>query len=253
MELARTRITIAVMATIVAACSSEALIGSDSDDGGTSLDAGEDGTTRHEGMDAGTMPDANVIVDASTFPCPATLPTADVACDAGGLWCEYGSPNVHSACITRVLCDTQAKNPTNTVWHVFAPPTGSCDPQPSDCPSSYGERADAACATNSVCDYAQGRCACVTCDDYDGSPEQDQWLCRAWSDVPVARVDGGALTDAGACPAARPRLGTPCDDSTVICGYDSCVAISLGPYMWCVDGRWAVGPQTDDCNHPSCQ
>jgi hypothetical protein len=211
-------------------------------------------STLDGGMDAGDASDELPFVAPGPLPrvCPTEVPMTNSSCETPGLWCEYGDGGPHSTCTTTALCDTIAKTGDQLGWHITTPST-TCGVQPADCPSSYGEPADAACPSKGTCNYARGRCECVICDDYDGSPEQNQWRCRAWSDVPGVYVDGGAPTPQGACPADRPRLGTPCSDTTIVCGYDSCNDIPIGPYLYCDLGTWSVGPQTDSCNHPACR
>ncbi len=184
--------------------------------------------------------------------CPVAIPASSQPCNEPGLWCEYGDGGSHSLCTTKTHCDVLAKTGGVIAWHVNPPDIG-CGVQPADCPAAYGQQSDAACPAQATCDYAEGRCACILCDDYDGSPERNQWACRPWSSVPAAFVDGGALTTSTTCTAERARLGTACTDTTVVCGYDACNGISLGPYTACAYGTWVVGPQTDSCNKPACR
>jgi hypothetical protein len=211
-------------------------------------------STFDAGAEAGDASDDIGFIAPGPLPrvCPTEVPMTSSSCETAGLWCEYGDGGPHSTCTTAALCDVIAKTGGTLGWHI-TPPTPTCGIQPTDCPSSYGEPLDAACPSQGICNYSEGRCECVICDDYDGSPEQNQWRCRAWSDVPGIYVDGGATAPNGTCPAERPRLGTPCNDTTVVCGYDSCNDISIGPYQFCDLGTWSVGPQTDSCNHPGCR
>ena len=218
---------------------------------GKSADAGADAATDASPTDAGGA-DVRTGFVRGDAGCPLAVPAMAASCDQPGLWCEYGDGGPHSLCTTRTHCDVLTKTGSVLGWHV-APPEPSCGVQPVDCPTAFGEALDAACPSRGACDYAEGRCGCITCDDYDGSPQLDQWMCRAWSSVPAALVDGGALTTSATCTSERARLGTRCTDTSVVCGYDSCNGLALGPYTTCGYGTWVVGPQTDSCNRPSCR
>jgi hypothetical protein len=221
------------------------------DSSGNTTDAG--GTDAADALaprDSG--PDAVDIFVRGDAGCPPQAPPANLECNEPGLWCEYGDGGAHSLCTTKVHCDVLAKSGGLIAWHVM-PADKNCGLQLADCPQAFGEAPDAACPSTGTCDYAEGRCGCITCDDYDGSPQKDQWMCRAWASIPAAFVDGGELTTSPTCTAERARLGSPCTDTTVVCGYDACNGLSLGPYTECIDGTWAVGPQTDSCNRPGCR
>ncbi len=217
---------------------------------GSGLDAGDDAATDAGALDAGV--DAGDFFVRGDSGCPLAIPAMAQPCDQPGLWCEYGDGGAHSLCTTKTHCDVLAKTGGVIAWHVALPEVG-CGVQPGDCPGAYGTQTDAACPSTGTCDYAEGRCGCITCDDYDGSPQLDQWMCRAWSSIPAAFVDGGALTTSPTCTPERARLGTACTDTTIVCGYDACNGLSLGPYTACAYGTWVVGPQTDSCNRPSCR
>lgn len=258
----RTSRTLVALSTLTAALSlamaGYGLFACTSDEGTIlTTDAGnEAGADAASTVDAGAdVLDIFVRGDAG---CPVAIPSVNQPCNEPGLWCEYADGGPHSLCTTKTHCDVLAKSGNVLGWHVTLPEPG-CGVQPIDCPAAYGEPVDAACLSQGMCDYPEGRCGCITCDNYDGSPEQDQWMCRAWSSIPAAFVDGGAITTSPTCTAERARLGTPCSDHTVVCGYDSCNGIPLGPYMTCSDfpasspSTWVVGPQTDSCNRPGCR
>jgi hypothetical protein len=194
------------------------------------------------------VPDAGGLPDAAPSSCPPSPPVDDTACDAPGLWCEYGGV-AHSRCTTRAICFKKSGTGGAIRWTTF-PPDYSCAPNDDACPLEFAPRATCP-AVPGVCDYAQGRCTCAECAGADGG-HASQWLCRAWSDVGAFLDDGGAANVPGACPAERPRLGTPCADQGFVCGYDACYGVPLGPYLACTNGTWAVGPQTDLCNPPAC-
>jgi hypothetical protein len=241
-------LAVALAASTILALASVACSGSKEQPTGSNDGADDAGDAANDATESGY-----VLPGPLPRNCPADLPASNVPCAMEGLWCEYGDGGTHSTCTTLALCGVIAKSGGDLGWQITQPDPATCGPRPSDCPASYGEPADAACPSKGTCDYTEGRCACVICDDYDGSPEQNQWRCRAWSDVPGVYVDGGAATPDGSCPAERPRLGTPCSDSTIVCGYDSCNDIPIGPYLYCDLGTWSVGPQTDSCNHPGCR
>jgi hypothetical protein len=229
---------VAVVLVVLAGCGGGGTSGAPSD-GGDSLDA--DATVPADGGAEAAPRDADV-------ECPGAVPVDGAACDAPGLWCEYGG-GAHSRCSTRASCSKKSGTGGLNAWTVFAPdvPCANIAACPGDflgndagCPVLYG-----------VCDYDAGRCDCVECGGPAGGRTW-QWQCRAWSDVTPFYFDAGPADAPGACPPERPRLGTPCVDRGIVCGYDACYGVSLGPYLTCAGGRWAVGPQTDLCNPPSC-
>ncbi len=225
---------------VLGGCTGGAGAGALADAGDASgADATEDGANGDGGGDGGSGA------------CPSAVPVAGAGCDAPGLWCEYGG-GAHGRCSTRAACAKKSGNGGGGAveWSVFGPdlPCANIAACPGDfagsgagCPVLYG-----------VCDYDAGRCACAECADGDGGRPW-QWQCRAWGDVTALLVDAGLASTPGACPPDRPRLGTDCVDEGVVCGYDACYGVSLGPYQACVNGRWAAGPQTDLCNPPSCR
>jgi len=205
------------------------------------------------GADATLPTDASAFDGGSGGECPTALPVDGTACDAPGLWCEYGG-GAHGRCSTRASCAKKSSTGGLVAWTIFAPPDLPCT-NVNACPTDFAS-SDAGCpAVYGACDYDAGRCACAECviGDGGGPPWPSQWQCRAWGDVsPFLLDDAGPANAPGACPPDRPRLGTPCGVPGIVCGYDACYGISLGPYLACENGRWAMGPQTDLCNPPTC-
>ena len=256
------RARVALVSTAIAAASGLVVVGVAGvacDPDGVIVAATDAGADADAPLDASTVDarDAQDIFVRGDAGCPVAIPPPGVVCDQPGLWCEYGDGGTHSLCTTKVHCDVLPKSGNVIAWQIITPAAG-CGVEPADCPTTFGEQPDAACPSQGVCDYAEGRCGCITCNDYDGSPEQDQWMCRAWSSIP-AELPDGTITTSSACATERPRLGTPCTDHTVVCGYDACEGISLGPYLACADfpgptqGTWVIGAQTDSCNKPGCR
>ena len=121
------------------------------------------------------------------------------------------------------------------------------------CPASFGPDGGACAPDAGACEYPEGRCACERCTDDAGLVSGSQWTCRAWTDIVAQMIGDGGPADASACDVTRPRLGTACDAGAIVCGYDSCVGVSLGYYETCSNGLWAMGPQTDLCNLDQCK
>jgi hypothetical protein len=213
------------------------------------------GAASGRSLDAGDPSDADATVpdgaSAEGGACPVAAPLDGIGCDVPGLWCEYGGV-AHGRCATRAVCAKRGGGGTGgvVVWTVFGPDVpctniGACPvafaASDAGCPVLYG-----------VCDYDAGRCACAECAADAGSGDPYIWQCRGWDDVKPFLADAAPANAPGACPPDRPRLGTECVDEGIVCGYDACYGVSLGPYLACADGRWAVGPQTDLCNPPTC-
>jgi hypothetical protein len=91
-------------------------------------------------------------------------------------------------------------------------PTAMCPVEP---PTSSGECP----ATSLVCPYGARACNCVLPPAGSGRPF---WYCYA--------------APAG-CPAMRPHLGDPCDDTGQSCTYGECYGVFL---VCSSDGSWQV-------------
>jgi hypothetical protein len=166
-------------------------------------------------------------VEAGWSPCPSALPSAGQACSppyGGVLVCEYGGD-------ARGLCRTLAEC-RGGHWSVLHEP---CAADPSMCPSAYGAAATCLLPT-AICDYPEGRCACVGCSpDADGGLLGGSWRCRPWQ-------------NAGAqCPSYGPPLGSACAPEGTTCGDACCAAPSLGQGAVCRDGFWQPVGCTADC------
>jgi hypothetical protein len=73
-----------------------------------------------------------------------------------------------------------------------------------------------------------------------GGSFTQQWTCVTWP-----TPDG--------CPAARPRIGTPCTSEGQSCMYASICQVNDGePAVMCKNGLWAVEPFGADCALPLC-
>ncbi len=154
---------------------------------------------------------------AAPVGCPPTAPTAGATC-TGNLECEYGT-SLNPACNDNWQCSAG-------VWLKIST-EGQCPPAGAPmCPATY----DAAntdkgkCAPEAeFCVYPQGTCICT--DDPGGLPRAGgpEWGC-----TPVT----------AGCPAAPPRLGTPCKvPESTECDYGAC---NGGVDMQCTDGHWAI-------------
>jgi hypothetical protein len=233
------------IAAVIAGCGTSATEGSPAED--ASVDVGDGGSS-----DGLAPVDGGAPVDADAA-CPAAPPAQGASCASPGLWCQYGD-DPHARCAVRAYCN----GGLGPVHWDLTPPEIDCEAAGAACPPSFATDAGACPpgTTARSCDYAEGRCACVSCMPADGDVERTEWTCRAWTDVGTFILDDAgnivaAPPDVAACPPVPPHLGSACATSA-ICGYDSCTGVSLGWYEWCSGGTWAIGPQTDLCNLRAC-
>jgi hypothetical protein len=111
---------------------------------------------------------------------------------------------------------------------IGCPPSFTTLPSGSPCPREPAAQ----------CVYAEGVCGCESCRA-DGA-SGNQWSCASWP-----TPDG--------CPAARPRLGSPCATEGRVCGYGTACTISDGePSMACNGGRWTIHPGDVPCALTQC-
>jgi hypothetical protein len=169
-------------------------------DGGTASSGGES-SDGEPSQDAGLT---------SGGPCPASPPSPGSACGVLGNDCEYG-PSANLACNSVFEC-----SPSGWSQQSFGScPVATC---PTEVPPSSGECP----ATGLVCSYGSTGCNCVLGPSGAGSPS---WFCYQ--------------APAG-CPATRPHLGTPCEDSGQSCTYGDC----YGVFLVCSAGSWQVSQVT---------
>jgi hypothetical protein len=138
--------------------------------------------------------------------------------------CEYGG-NAKGFCTTLADCASNGSPPFR--WYV-TPPGPECGQTAPGCPAAFGMGEGAACPNVSFpCDYAQGRCDCLSCSTDAGQPSK-YWHCRSWDDVDPA------------CPKPRPLIGSECAGlEGTACDYASCCrGPTLAPTIWCKAGTW---------------
>lgn len=191
-----------------------------------------------------TVPSAAPVVGAlpGSSPCPPTLPADRSGCSVPGLICDYRGLDPAGACRPRATCEV--KTPAIT-WSVTQPPS-TCGTHPSPCPATFASIASGgACPAGAspfqtTCDYAEGRCGCVSCAG-DAGAGGTMWSCRAW--------DAGA--DAS-CPARAPLVGSACSTPDAFCFYGGCAQISIGGNLQCEGGYWQERGIAGSCALPSC-
>jgi hypothetical protein len=194
-----------------------------------------------------TVPSATPVVGSlsGASPCPATLPADGTHCSTPGLVCEYPGADPAGVCRPRATCE--AKTPAIN-WSVTQP-ASTCGTHPSPCPASFtsipagGACPAGASAYQTTCDYAEGRCGCVSCFG-DAGASGTMWACRAW--------DAGAGAGAS-CPARAPLAGTACSaPPDAFCFYSACASISIGSNLQCEGGYWQERSITGSCVALSC-
>lgn len=187
---------------------------------GTVVDAGRrlDAATGLSGgsADAATSPPACTSSCCNFVPpsCPPTVPVLGTPCGPpSGSPCEYGDdPNM--ACNTVVEC-------TANGWaleQVFGNQQAACPSPAPFCPTGFPGAVDGGVSCPSSeqgfsCVYPEGACGCY-----------GDWYCQSGSDL-------------SACPATRPRAGTPCATDGGGCqawGFDC----SGSDAMRCTCGVW---------------
>jgi hypothetical protein len=176
--------------------------------------------------------------------CPAQTPIADAPCSVPGLSCEYGGFGDHLLCSTVATCQPGAGK--GTTWYVSRPAKdciSSPAANPAECPSSFGAiPMGGACpqAAPGQCVYAEGVCGCVPCAPDGSNAFTNEWACASWP------APSG-------CPAARPRLGTPCAPEGQSCMYANVCDVNDGePAIGCQSGRWVITPFGADCAIRQC-
>ena len=182
------------------------------------------------GSDDAEQPTPPVTLEAGTA-CGASVPGEGTPCTPSA-YCEYGA-NAEGACSTFATCAADTGTGPFT-WHVTPPPAG-CGTHGPQCSASFsGVAVGTACTvTDSVCDYAEGRCSCIPCSAIGSfATGGGVWRCEAWS-------TGGA-----GCPSPRPLLGSPCTQEGVSCNYSfTCSEVpDMGPRMACQSGEWSFVP-----------
>ena len=191
-----------------------------------------------------TMPSATPVVGSlpGSSPCPAALPADGARCSTPNLICDYPGVDPAGACRPRATCEL--KTPAIN-WSVTQP-ASTCGTHPPPCPSSFasiplgGACPSGASPFQTTCDYAEGRCGCVSCFG-DGGASGTMWSCRAW--------DAGA---GSSCPARAPLAGSACSVPDAFCFYGGCGQISVGSDLQCEAGYWQERGIAGTCALPSC-
>jgi hypothetical protein len=171
--------------------------------------------------------------------CPSDLPEQFERCPHVGALCEYPArPDTRPNCSVVAACGIDINGPRGLpYWGVQREPN-HCSINAPTCPSTFDSRAEGSPCDlphSEMCDYDEGRCACVGCgpDSMYGT-----WMCARW--------DRGAEPG---CPTLSPRFGDACDTPGLACNYTRCV--SVGSQMQCTDGYWNYGGPDVACD-PKC-
>ncbi len=191
-----------------------------------------------------TIPSATPVVGSlpGASPCPATLPADGSRCSVPNLTCDYPGVDPGGACRPRATCEL--KTPAMS-WSVTQP-AGACGTHPSPCPPAFASiPSGGACPAGAspfqtTCDYAEGRCGCVSCFG-DAGAGGTMWSCRAW--------DAGA---GASCPARAPLAGSACGTPDAFCFYGGCGQISIGSDLQCEGGYWQERGISGTCALLSC-
>jgi hypothetical protein len=149
--------------------------------------------------------------------CPDTQPATGGPC-SGDVACEYGSAWWDVSCDTVMHC-------TSGAWAIDDVSSESCFPEPganpTGCPiDPTTVRPESGCDTAAICYYGQG----AFCECQPRSQAEDAglgWIC------------GPDPT----CPSTRPRIGAPCGDEGLTCGYGD----ESGFEVECQSGAWTGG------------
>jgi hypothetical protein len=185
--------------------------GSRGDDGG-SHDAGGDGPTQVQDAPPGDAP-------GDDGACPATAPALGTACQVESLQCEYGA-SFYPGCDTIVQC-------SGGTWQHSLIADNCPGPNAASCPATMAAAAGQICQPDTSgprsCFYPTGGCYCGTLggpipENPDGSVPATMWQC-----------DGVQPP----CEYPRPRLGAPCGQAGLSCGYLECDFAQT-----CEDGVW---------------
>lgn len=188
--------------------------------------------------DAGVIADS-APGDAGRFACPSSPPEAGSPCVAyappdggdGPLFlaaCEYGEdPNV--SCDDLYVCQDGGTWAQGSAQVADA----SCPTPPNDakCAADFASVPRGQACTQAdpaLCSYPDGFCGCAELSKAaDGGPIM-KWECPTPGPDP-------------ACPASRPRLGSPCDLKSGAglgeCDYRAC-GLDAGLYVSCLWGSW---------------
>ncbi|HVZ73824.1 MAG TPA: hypothetical protein VHJ20_15700 [Polyangia bacterium] len=156
-------------------------------------------------------------------PCPSSIDDLPQTC-APGATCEYRAAGAHPTCVRQAVCP-----PSGRDWVITEPPS-TCGVNPSSCPPVYtsvAPQTTCALTKDGPCDYAEGRCECLSCMLGAASSVDGSWTCRRW--------DSGG----GGCPSQSPLAGTPCTTPDLFCVYDDrCDDLAVGGDYECLDGVW---------------
>jgi hypothetical protein len=203
--------------------------------GGVVQETQADGPVDDSGVDAKAP--LGTPLGALVGACPAARPMWGVSCDAvAGVICEYGDDpdwgcNDLAYCSPPETC-TSAAACARFAWAPLDESPPRC-PSPAlvsgpDCPASHADavRGGACSKEGEVCVYAEGLCAC--------SSALGGWACA---------------TPAAPCPPIRPRVGSACSVSDLLCDYGVCPGYPDDEVFECsgpttngkVSGFWSPG------------
>jgi hypothetical protein len=177
--------------------------------------------------------------------CPTTVPDAGTACDpsAGPIECEYGGDTL-GRCTQSTACALQ----TDGSYRFQSYPSMGCDPNPANCPASFGA-ADATAGVIAdagyceprdefLCNYPEGVCNC-------GSVSTSM-ACGCITPGYLGEIP---WQQPGPCPNQRPLSGDGCSLEGLWCIYAGACSrgFSLGPSMACMGGYWERLDENHSC------
>jgi hypothetical protein len=203
--------------------------------------SGSSNSRAASGASAGTSAGADSGGDAS-MPrgrnplCPDGPPAQDSPC-ATSVACAYAGDALH-LCTTTAYCSPSGGGSTSSTWTVDSPPA-DCGINEPACPASFSTLPSGALCpgVNGGCEYPEGACACIPCEDDGGSSLM--WACRAWE-------------SSGGCPALPPLYGDPCQGNAYCAyGVNSCGSGFVGAAN-CVNGYWTAAGIVGGCFMPQC-
>jgi hypothetical protein len=208
---------------------------------GTNPRTGSGSSSSGAGSGANAATSAASSGDASMSParnpsCPSLPPGEGSPCASPAVACAYAS-DAHHLCVTTAMC-LQAGDGESSAWTVAAPPA-NCGINEPACPGTFTALASGApCpGVNGICDYPEGACECIPCEDDGGSSLM--WACRAWE-------------PSGGCPSVPPLYGDSCQGSAYCAyGVNTCGPNFVGA-AGCLNGYWTAAGIVGGCVMPQC-
>jgi hypothetical protein len=172
--------------------------------------------------------------------CPEEIPQGGAPCFESAS-CEYDR-TVYHGCSTEAVCSITGNVGAST-WQVSIPE--HCAARSPLCPAAFGTLAIGAPCPPAIsapsffeqtkpvtCDYAQGRCGCIACED-SALHQGSKWSCSVWGE-PVG-WSGPKRMD---CPRPRPLAGDACDTPDLECSYGNPCNMVFGQELCLAGGYW---------------